>query len=70
MMKKNFLKYVIPSMIASLVTGIYTSIDGLFVGRAVGDAGIASISIAWPLAAIILAVAHGRCCEYVQPHGR
>ena len=58
-MKKNFLKYVIPSMIASLVTGIYTSIVGLFVGRSVGDAGIASISIAWPLAAIILAIGTG-----------
>lgn len=58
-MKKKFLKYVIPSIIASLVTGIYTSIDGLFVGRAVGDVGIASISIAWPLASIILAVGTG-----------
>lgn len=58
-MKKKFLKFVIPSMFASLVTGIYTSIDGLFVGQAVGDIGIASVNIAWPLASIILAVGTG-----------
>lgn len=58
-MKKEFWKYVIPSMISSLVGGIYVSIDGLFVGRAVGDLGIAAINIAWPIAAIILAIGTG-----------
>ena len=58
-MKKEFLKYVIPSMITFLVTGIYVSVDGFFVGRTVGDIGLASVSFAWPIAALILAVGTG-----------
>lgn len=57
--KKNFLKYVIPSMISFLFTGIYVSIDGFFIGRAVGDIGLAAVNIAWPLAAVILATGTG-----------
>ncbi len=58
-MKRDFFKYVIPSVISLLFTGIYVSVDGLFVGRAVGDAGIAAINIAWPIAAVILAAGTG-----------
>ncbi|WP_110955424.1 MATE family efflux transporter [Anaerosinus massiliensis] len=53
-MHKQFLKYVIPSMITFLFTGIYVSIDGFFVGQTVGDVGLGSVNVAWPLAALIL----------------
>lgn len=58
-MRQQFWKYVIPSMISFLVTGIYISVDGFFVGRAVGDIGLASINIAWPVASLILALGTG-----------
>jgi putative MATE family efflux protein len=58
-MKKNFFKFVVPSMISLFFTGIYVSIDGFFVGRAVGDMGLAAINIAWPIAAVILAAGTG-----------
>lgn len=58
-MKKQFWKYVIPSMITFLVTGIYVSVDGFFVGRTVGDVGLASVTLAWPIASLILAVGTG-----------
>ena len=58
-MKRNFFKYVIPSMISLFFTGIYVCVDGLFVGRAVGDLGLAAINIAWPIAAVILATGTG-----------
>ncbi|GLC80750.1 MATE family efflux transporter [Lacrimispora brassicae] len=58
-MKKEFIKYVVPSMIAYLFSGIYVSIDGLFIGQSVGDIGLASINMAWPLTAIILAIGTG-----------
>lgn len=58
-MKKEFWKYVIPSMITFLVTGIYVSVDGFFVGRTVGDIGLASVALAWPIASLILAVGTG-----------
>ena len=38
---------------------LYGVMDGLFVGRAVGDAGLAAINIAWPIAAVITAVGIG-----------
>lgn len=57
--KKKFWKYVIPSMFSCLLSGIYCIVDGLFIGRAVGDAGLAGINIAWPLAALILAIGTG-----------
>lgn len=46
-------------MITFLVSGIYISVDGFFVGRTAGDMGLGSINIAWPLAALILAVGTG-----------
>ena len=58
-MFKKFFQYVIPSMLTFLVNGIYVSIDGFFVGRTVGDVGLASINVAWPLAALILAIGTG-----------
>jgi putative MATE family efflux protein len=58
-MLKSFLKFVIPSTISFFFTGIYVSIDGLFVGRAVGDAGLAAINLAWPIAAVFLAMGTG-----------
>ena len=41
------------------MSGLYGVMDGLFVGRAVGDAGLAAINIAWPIAAVITAVGIG-----------
>lgn len=57
--EKKFWKYVIPSMLSCLLSGIYCIVDGLFIGRAVGDAGLAGINIAWPIAALILAIGTG-----------
>lgn len=57
--EKQFFRYVLPSMLAMLLTGFYAIIDGFFVGRAVGDTGLAAINIAWPVAAFLLAVGTG-----------
>ena len=48
-MKKTFFRYVIPSMVAFLFCGLYTMVDAFFVGRNVGDSGLAAINIAYPL---------------------
>ena len=57
--EKQFLKYVVPSMFTMLLTGFYTIVDGFFVGRAIGDVGLAAINIAWPITAVMLAVGTG-----------
>ena len=57
--EKQFLKYVVPSMFTMLLTGFYTIVDGFFIGRAIGDVGLAAINIAWPITAVMLAVGTG-----------
>lgn len=49
----------IPTVFSLLMSGLYGVMDGLFVGRAVGDAGLAAINIAWPIAAVITSVGIG-----------
>ncbi|MCM1135058.1 MAG: MATE family efflux transporter [Clostridium sp.] len=58
-MKKEYVKYILPSTLSFLLTGIYSIVDGIFVGRAMGDAGLAAINIAWPLVALILSLGTG-----------
>lgn len=63
MNRKYLLKRIaqdcISTVFSLLMSGLYGVMDGLFVGRAVGDAGLAAINIAWPIAAVITAVGIG-----------
>ena len=58
-MKKKYLSFILPSTLSFLLTGIYSIVDGIFVGRAMGDVGLAAINIAWPLVALIIALGTG-----------
>ncbi len=58
-MGKNYMRYIFPSMLSFLLTGIYSIVDGIFVGRAMGDPGLAAINIAWPLVALIISLGTG-----------
>lgn len=58
-MKKEFCRYIFPAMFSFLLTGIYSIVDGIFVGNAVGDNGLAAINIAWPLVALIISLGTG-----------
>lgn len=58
-MLKEYLKYIIPTMITFTLAGVYSIIDGIFVGHAVGDAGLAGINVSFPLVAFIMAVGTG-----------
>lgn len=55
-MIKKVLQGSFPTMIAAMMYSMYAVIDGIFVGNATGDIGLAAINIAWPLAAIIFAM--------------
>ena len=57
--RREFWKNVLPSMIAFAFTGVYAIVDGFFVGRNVGDAGLAAINMAYPLVALIQAAGLG-----------
>ena len=58
-MTKTFFKNVLPAMLAFAFSGVYAIVDGYFVGQNVGDTGLASINIGYPITALIQAVGTG-----------
>ena len=58
-MLRRFLRYVLPSMAAFAFCGLYSIVDGYFVGNNVGDNGLAAINIAYPMIALVNAVGTG-----------
>lgn len=52
--KKLFLKYSIPSVLAMIITGSQTIIDGLFVGNLIGPNSLAAINIVKPFIELVL----------------
>ena len=59
MLQKQFFKYVLPSMLSFAFTGVYAIVDGWFLGKNMGDMGLAAINIAYPITAFIQAVGTG-----------
>lgn len=57
--QRLFIRFVTPSIIAMLVGGFYTIVDGIFVGRYTGEAGLAGITIVFPFAATLMAIGTG-----------
>lgn len=39
----TFLRFVIPSISSQLLSGVYTIVDGYFIGKGVGAAGLAAV---------------------------
>lgn len=56
-MTKKFLGYAIPSALAMFVSSLYTIIDGMFVGRGVGDMALAAVTIVMPLTIMLFGIA-------------
>lgn len=56
---KLFFKYVIPSVLALALSGVYAIVDGFFVGNSVGDIGLSAINVAYPITALIQAIGTG-----------
>lgn len=55
----QFGRFVIPSMLAFALSGVYAIADGFFVGNALGDSALAAINIAYPLTALLQALGSG-----------
>ena len=56
---KDFFMYVIPSILSFALSGIYTIVDGFFVGNSIGDLGLSAVNIAYPIVAVIQALGKG-----------
>lgn len=55
----EFFQFVIPSIIAFALSGVYAIVDGFFLGNTMGDAGLSAINIAYPIEAALQAVGTG-----------
>ena len=53
--KKQFLKFVVPSIVSMLVFNLYTMIDGIYVARFVGEKALSAVNIAMPYINFIFA---------------
>ncbi|MDD7805456.1 MAG: MATE family efflux transporter [Endozoicomonas sp. (ex Botrylloides leachii)] len=53
---KLFWHYTLPSVMAMLVNGLYSTIDGIFIGQIVGQQGLAAINLVWPISGFIIGI--------------
>lgn len=56
---REFFSYVIPSLLAFALSGVYCIVDGFFVGNSIGDVGLTTINIAYPAVALLQAAGTG-----------
>lgn len=57
--KKRFCTYVVTTMVTSVLSSIYASIDGIFIGQAVGDNGLTAVNVIWPVEGFATSIARG-----------
>lgn len=55
-LKKQFFKYLVPSVTSMWIFSLYTMIDGIFVSRGVGETALAAVNIAMPFVNFIFAI--------------
>lgn len=53
--KKQFFKFVIPSVVSMLVFNLYTMVDGIYVARLVGEHALSAVNISMPYVNFIFA---------------
>lgn len=53
---KLLIRYTIPAMTGTVITSLYNIVDRIFLGRYVGDLGIAATTVSMPLMMIIMAI--------------
>lgn len=56
---KNMVKFCIPLLITNLLNSMYNFIDGIWVGRLVGDEGVATVTNCWPITLVASSILSG-----------
>lgn len=56
---KNMVKFCIPLLITNLLNSMYNLIDGIWVGKLVGDDGVATVTNCWPITLLASSVLSG-----------
>ena len=55
-LKREFARYVVPSVAAQWVFALYTMVDGMFVARGVGEMALAAVNLSLPFVNLIFAL--------------
>ncbi len=58
-LNKKFFSYVLPSILAFALSGVYTIVDGFFIGQSLGDTGLTAITLGYPISALVGAIGTG-----------
>lgn len=58
-LKKLFFSFMLPSVGSQLLSGVYTIVDGFFIGMGTGEAGLAAVGLAFPFTVFVTAVGAG-----------
>ncbi|MBQ6582822.1 MAG: polysaccharide biosynthesis C-terminal domain-containing protein [Mogibacterium sp.] len=58
-MRKKFYSYVIPTLLAQLLWGVYCVVDCFFIGNRLGDDGLAAIGLAYPIIGVLTSAGFG-----------
>ena len=53
---KLFWRYTLPAVVGMMVNGLYTTIDGIFIGQVVGADALAAMNLIWPVFGIIIGI--------------
>ena len=53
---KLFWQYTIPAITSMVAYGLYSVIDGVFIGQVVGAEGLAAINLAWPVLGLVFGI--------------
>lgn len=55
-LKSDFLRFIIPSIIAQWVFALYTMVDGIFVAKGVSETALTAVNISFPFVAALFSV--------------
>ena len=55
-LRSDFLKFIIPSIVAQWVFTLYTMIDGIFVAKGVSETALTAVNISFPFVAALFSV--------------
>ena len=55
-LKKDFIRFIVPSIAAQWVFTLYTMVDGIFVARGVSETALTAVNIAMPYTMMLFSI--------------
>ena len=55
-LKSNFLRFIIPSILAQWVFTLYTIVDGIFVAKGVSEIALTAVNISMPFTTALFSI--------------